>query len=1124
MQPPGLITLLGMLNFHIWYHTVPAIVDKLSQTTYGTRLLTIIYWLDATVPPRVMLLILTGLLKLCIGGPLSFKPHPSCFEDAIETFTESVLNCVPPAPPSPFVGLDFSSPKPRPRRSSTRPPSPKSRCRRMSGQQKVPLESEDDTYDPFTFPYTYDPSRPLPPISLPPGFPLLTREMLLPADWFPAVDPDTPRQEMPVWDGEGLDDILDKPTTTLSPAPTPAPVEAAKNVQQVEPAELETAELDESDSDDSDYSDAASSLLEDSDCPDGSETSDDGDASDECGEYDDTDDEDSEEESEQDDSGNESSREEDTSVANAEDATTAETAQVADAAQALEAAVAADEKTSVSTAQTVPDDKDTSSSDMETDDSDALAEPFSVPLKRTAAVRWPQTSTTRDSNSPKSPPRRKKLRHFARGIGSLRDKRGIEAVPGGESDIDDYIHKHDIMYPFYEPSRIRNADSEVDDEPRRPAPRRKKRYQTLECSRPAFKRSRTRAYRASSIDTDNSDDEDEACDSTALQRVSRVQSLSIVTRLKTRLSFLAAARKRFNRFISVTLYGIAAPEATTADEGDSDGLDSSLDGETVGEAIAPETTQFTFTPPNELPNNLSIPVLNQDPLDAQTASESTICAGAENDFIASEQLEPPHLDSPKDGDLEDDLIAAEEEDNASDCFSLGIDSPAGFQPPTADEADAVETEEGDAFAAEEADAPTTPALAKTWSTSWALVLFRRRPAKRRSTAPPALADTPLHRRRSRGSKRPRTNYPDVAGVREKRKFEDVSPEASHQDSTSLYRSASFGTKKADSNPQTLEGGLPAQKRPRHIGPGLADNTTDNFSYTYIRTSPRPLVTTPFSSPRTKRHAECRFPSRTPSSVVADLDAKPASPSSTSPHTARQIGDSWIGSAGLMFRIDQYGQQRRLAEVVDMRQVHKMRTGTDESIETATYRVLVERWVTDEEYAALCVEGKLAWQVFERDQQASLCDKENEEDESCTPPASSPSLPLSNEDSTRPAASAIFTLPQTICPDTLATPSFEPSMGAELSDLSFDFVPTAASFAGHGTAVMASSSPEASASNIAADEQVWVPPHSFGLATCVHAKTRAPSFAPSVAMTPFHHGWPAVDGGTRCTRLTARMPI
>lgn len=74
MQPPGLITLLGMLNFHIWYHTVPAIVDKLSQTTYGTHLLTIIYWLDATVPPRVMLLILTGLLKLCIGGPLSFKP------------------------------------------------------------------------------------------------------------------------------------------------------------------------------------------------------------------------------------------------------------------------------------------------------------------------------------------------------------------------------------------------------------------------------------------------------------------------------------------------------------------------------------------------------------------------------------------------------------------------------------------------------------------------------------------------------------------------------------------------------------------------------------------------------------------------------------------------------------------------------------------------------------------------------------------------------------------------------------------------------------------------------------------------------------------------------------------
>lgn len=470
------------------------------------------------------------------------------------------------------------------------------------------LAPADDTYDPFTFPYTYDPSRPLPPISRPPGFPLLTREMLLPADWFPAVDPDAPRQEMPVWNGEGLDDILAKPSTTSSPTPTPtpapAPVEPVEEVQQVDPPELETAELDDSDSDDSDYSDAASSLLEDSDCPDGSETSDEGDASDECGEFDDTDDEDSEDESEQDDSYNESSCDEDASVTDAEEATTAET-QVADAAQAFEADVAADEQASASTAQTVPD-QDTALSDTETDAFDALPEPFSIPLRRTAAVRWPQTSDSRARRSPNSPPRRKKLRHFARGIGSLRDKRGIEAVPRGESDIDDYIHKHDIMYPFYEPSRIRNADSEVDDEPRRPAPRRKNRYQTLERSRPAFKRSRTRTYRATSTDTDSSDDEDEVCDSSAPQRVSRVDFLSVVTRLKTRLSFLAAARKRFNRLISVTLYGTAAPEATAANENDAVGLDSSLDGETAEEAIAHETTQFTFTPPDELPNNLSV--------------------------------------------------------------------------------------------------------------------------------------------------------------------------------------------------------------------------------------------------------------------------------------------------------------------------------------------------------------------------------------------------------------------------------------------------------------------------------------------------------------------------------------
>ncbi|EGU12838.1 Salivary gland secretion 1 [Rhodotorula toruloides ATCC 204091] len=1024
-----------------------------------------------------MLLILTGLLKLCIGGPLRFKPHPSCFEDAIENFTESVLNCVPPAPPSPFVGLDFSSPKPRPRRSSTRPPSPKSRCRRVSVQQKDPLESEDDTYDPFTFPYTYDPSRPLPPISRPPGFPLLTREMLLPADWFPAVDPDAPRQEMPVWNGEGLDDILAKPSTTSSPTPTPtpapAPVEPVEEVQQVDPPELETAELDDSDSDDSDYSDAASSLLEDSDCPDGSETSDEGDASDECGEFDDTDDEDSEDESEQDDSYNESSCDEDASVTDAEEATTAET-QVADAAQAFEADVAADEQASASTAQTVPD-QDTALSDTETDAFDALPEPFSIPLRRTAAVRWPQTSDSRARRSPNSPPRRKKLRHFARGIGSLRDKRGIEAVPRGESDIDDYIHKHDIMYPFYEPSRIRNADSEVDDEPRRPAPRRKNRYQTLERSRPAFKRSRTRTYRATSTDTDSSDDEDEVCDSSAPQRVSRVDFLSVVTRLKTRLSFLAAARKRFNRLISVTLYGTAAPEATAANENDAVGLDSSLDGETAEEAIAHETTQFTFTPPDELPNNLSIPVTNEDPLDAPTAPESTLDDGAKD------ECDPIRL--------ADDSTAVEEDDDDSGCVSPGIDAPAAFQLPAVEEAAAFETEEGDAIAAKEADASTTPTPVTTWSTSWALVLVRRRPAKRRSSAPPAPADTPLRRRRSRGSKRPRTTFPDVAGVREKRKFEE--------DSTSFYCSPFSKKEHAESSSQTLEGGRPAQKRPRQVASGLADDTTDNLSHTYIRTSPRPLAKTPYASPRPRRRAERRFPSRTPPSVVTDLDAKPASPSPPSSHTARQIGDSWRDSAGFLFKIDQYGQQRRLVEVVEMRQVHKMRTGTDESIEKAAYRVLVERWVTDEEHDALRIDGKLAWQVFERDQQASTCAKANYQDESCTPAANSLSLPLPNEDSTRSAASPILTAPYAICPDTLPTPSFEPSTGADLSDLSFDFVPTVASFAGHGTAVATSSSPEGSASKIAVGEQAWMRSQEKTAAR----RVRRDPFARSCRLTP-----------------------
>lgn len=68
MQPPGLLCLLAMINFHFWEWTVPAIVAKLDKTTYGPTLVTTVCWLAENVYPIVWLILGAGLLNLCIAG------------------------------------------------------------------------------------------------------------------------------------------------------------------------------------------------------------------------------------------------------------------------------------------------------------------------------------------------------------------------------------------------------------------------------------------------------------------------------------------------------------------------------------------------------------------------------------------------------------------------------------------------------------------------------------------------------------------------------------------------------------------------------------------------------------------------------------------------------------------------------------------------------------------------------------------------------------------------------------------------------------------------------------------------------------------------------------------------
>ncbi|GAA6054881.1 hypothetical protein JCM3770_004266 [Rhodotorula araucariae] len=82
----------------------------------------------------------------------------------------------------------------------------------------------------------------------------------------------------------------------------------------------------------------------------------------------------------------------------------------------------------------------------------------------------------------------------------------------------------------------------------------------------------------------------------------------------------------------------------------------------------------------------------------------------------------------------------------------------------------------------------------------------------------------------------------------------------------------------------------------------------------------------------------------------------------SPDTPRKVGDEWTNHEGDRYRIDADGTQRRLCEVREKRLKFRMPKDSKHPDARATHVVLVEKWLTAEEYEQAFAHRKLAWQT------------------------------------------------------------------------------------------------------------------------------------------------------------------
>ncbi|GEM08485.1 hypothetical protein Rt10032_c05g2502 [Rhodotorula toruloides] len=252
---------------------------------------------------------------------------------------------------------------------------------------------------------------------------------------------------------------------------------------------------------------------------------------------------------------------------------------------------------------------------------------------------------------------------------------------------------------------------------------------------------------------------------------------------------------------------------------------------------------------------------------------------------------------------------------------------------------------------------------------------------------------------SHQGKKARRTARGVGSVRDKRGIEDVSREESEEedqgyDSEGATRYSRGSTRNADSDVSEDEGGE-AFAVDQSEGAGRAPSTVKRFRERARREgsadddmmgddldsascdafSPAPSTGTPqkkrlstAASAKKRLSSKSDFASRKSSSARSAVDAKLAAASRKSSDTSRKVGEEWTNYEGDRYRIDQDGVQRRLVEVRETRLKYKMPKDSKHPDAKATHEVMVERWVTAEEYEALLEQRKLAWQNSREDEE------------------------------------------------------------------------------------------------------------------------------------------------------------
>ncbi|GJN88271.1 hypothetical protein Rhopal_001236-T1 [Rhodotorula paludigena] len=82
----------------------------------------------------------------------------------------------------------------------------------------------------------------------------------------------------------------------------------------------------------------------------------------------------------------------------------------------------------------------------------------------------------------------------------------------------------------------------------------------------------------------------------------------------------------------------------------------------------------------------------------------------------------------------------------------------------------------------------------------------------------------------------------------------------------------------------------------------------------------------------------------------------------SPDTPRKPGDEWVNHEGDRYKIELDGTQKRLCEVRERRLKYRMPKDSRHPDAKATHVVIVERWLTNEQYQQAFEHRKLAWQT------------------------------------------------------------------------------------------------------------------------------------------------------------------